>query len=164
MKLGGYCPGCGGGEGNQSCSIARCSLDHDKIEYCYLCPEYPCSHYEGAEEYDSFITHRRQLKDMERAQKIGIDTYNREQLRKREILDLLLSNFNDGRRKTFFCIAVNLLNLEDLEITMEQLVKCTSRESFSLKQKSGKAVELLNRIAIEDGIELKLRKKTSGAK
>ena len=24
MHLGGYCPGCGGGDGNQSCAIARC--------------------------------------------------------------------------------------------------------------------------------------------
>ena len=26
MKLDGYCPGCGGGDGNQSCAIARCSI------------------------------------------------------------------------------------------------------------------------------------------
>ena len=31
MQIGGYCPGCGGGEGNQSCAIARCSLEHDKV-------------------------------------------------------------------------------------------------------------------------------------
>lgn len=28
MHLGGHCPGCGGGAGNQSCSLARCSLQH----------------------------------------------------------------------------------------------------------------------------------------
>ena len=26
MHLSGHCPGCGGGEGNQSCKIAGCSL------------------------------------------------------------------------------------------------------------------------------------------
>ena len=26
MHLGGYCPGCGGGAGNQSCTMAKCSL------------------------------------------------------------------------------------------------------------------------------------------
>lgn len=26
MYLGKYCPGCGGGEGNQPCAMARCSL------------------------------------------------------------------------------------------------------------------------------------------
>ena len=28
MYLGKYCPGCGGGEGNQPCAMARCSLLH----------------------------------------------------------------------------------------------------------------------------------------
>ena len=31
MYLGGYCPGCGGGAGNQSCAFARCSLQHGGI-------------------------------------------------------------------------------------------------------------------------------------
>ena len=32
MLLGNYCGGCG--NGNQSCRIAKCSLEHGKIEYC----------------------------------------------------------------------------------------------------------------------------------
>ena len=28
MFLSKHCPGCGGGEGNQSCKIARCSMEH----------------------------------------------------------------------------------------------------------------------------------------
>ena len=31
MHLGGHCPGCGGGAGNQSCSLARCSLQHGGV-------------------------------------------------------------------------------------------------------------------------------------
>lgn len=42
MHLNKYCPGCGGGEGNQSCKIAKCSLEHDGVEYCFRCREYPC--------------------------------------------------------------------------------------------------------------------------
>ena len=29
MFLNKNCPGCGGGEGNQSCKIAKCSMEHD---------------------------------------------------------------------------------------------------------------------------------------
>jgi len=29
-------------------------------------------------------------------------------------------NYDDGRRKSFFCIAVNLLDLQDLKSVMEQ--------------------------------------------
>ena len=34
MHLGGHCPGCGGGAGNQSCSLARCSLQHGGVAFC----------------------------------------------------------------------------------------------------------------------------------
>jgi len=57
MQLGGYCPGCGGGEGNQSCRIARCSLEHGGVRFCSGCPDYPCPLYEGFDDADSFITH-----------------------------------------------------------------------------------------------------------
>ena len=46
MHLDGHCPGCGGGEGNQSCKIARCSLQHGKPEYCSQCQDFPCEKYE----------------------------------------------------------------------------------------------------------------------
>ena len=45
-----YCPGCGGGEGNQSCAIARCSLSHGGVTFCSQCGEFPCARYEQAEE------------------------------------------------------------------------------------------------------------------
>ena len=53
MRLGGYCPGCGGGAGNQSCAIAKCSLEHGGVLFCWECPEYPCSRYEGFDGGDS---------------------------------------------------------------------------------------------------------------
>ena len=37
MQVGGYCPGCGGGPGNQSCAIARCSLDLGGHAFCSDC-------------------------------------------------------------------------------------------------------------------------------
>ena len=77
MFIGKYCGGCG--NGNQSCGIARCSLEQGKIEYCYECEKYPCDRYLHIDEYDSFITHRRQKLDLERARNIGIEAYNLEQ-------------------------------------------------------------------------------------
>ncbi|MHB1152426.1 MAG: DUF3795 domain-containing protein [Eubacteriales bacterium] len=157
MRLDGYCPGCGGGEGNQSCAIANCSLHHEKVEYCFLCPEYPCRRYEGAEEYDSFITHQRQLRDIARAQEIGIEAYNKEQIRKAEILQTLLSGYNDGRKKTFYCAAVNLLPLRDIENIMTQIAENTSCNN--LKEKAELAVSLFQNLAVRQGVVLKLRKK-----
>ncbi len=67
MLLNKYCPGCGGGEGNQSCKIARCNIEHGSVEYCLQCREYPCEKFEHIDDFDSFITHRNQRSDMEKA-------------------------------------------------------------------------------------------------
>lgn len=162
MFLGGHCPGCGGGAGNQSCAIAKCSLQHDKVEYCFLCPEYPCLKYEGIEEHDSFITHQRQLTDIARAKEIGIENYNKEQVRKAEILQELLSNYNDGRRKTLYCVAINLLPLPDIENIMQELVEDESLSNLTIKEKAEKVVAVLQSTANQRGLVLRLRKKTSG--
>ena len=119
MLLGGHCGGCG--NGNQSCGIARCSLEHGGVEYCFECGEYPCEKYRDIDRYDSFITHRRQKADMERARNAGIDLYNAEQLEKARMLRLLLDNYNDGRRKSFYCLAVNLLELPELREALERI-------------------------------------------
>lgn len=161
MGLGGYCPGCGGGAGNQPCAIARCSLQHDRVEYCFLCPDFPCQKYDGAEEYDSFITHQRQLSDIKRASEIGIEAYNKEQIRKSEILQTLLADYNDGRRKTFYCVAVNLLPLPQIEKIMEQADNNTSLRSLSIKEKSAYLVALFQDTASQEGLVLKLRRKPS---
>lgn len=155
MFLGEYCGGCG--NGNQSCAIARCSLGQGKIEYCYECGKYPCEKYDGYEEFDSFITHRRQLADLERAKEIGIDAYNREQTEKKRILNDLLTNYNDGRKKAFFCVAANLLELPELQEAMERL---SAADDLPIKEKSKYAADVFQKIADRRNVELKLRKKT----
>ena len=55
------------------------------------------------------------MNDMGKAQQIGIPAYNAEQEEKRKILDFLLASYNDGRRKNLFCIAVNLLEIGEIE-------------------------------------------------
>jgi len=52
-------------------------------------------------------------------QEIGEEAYNKEQAEKRRILDRLLAEYNDGRKKTLFCLAVNLLPLEVLRTVFE---------------------------------------------
>lgn len=65
MHLGGHCPGCGGGEGNQPCKIAKCSLEHERIEYCNQCESFPCEKYPREDEFDSFITYRNRYRDFQ---------------------------------------------------------------------------------------------------
>lgn len=157
MLLGSHCGGCG--NGNQSCEIAKCSLEYGEIEYCYECKNYPCGKYQRIDEYDSFITHRRQKSDLERAKNIGIEQYNLEQEEKVQILLYLLSEYNDGRRKNFFCIAVNLLELSELQAVMKQMQSNDSLPSLSVKARCSYVADLFQKIADKRNIELKLIKK-----
>ena len=159
MFLSKHCPGCGGGEGNQSCKIAMCSLEHGGVEYCFQCDEYPCPKYDHIEDYDVFITGRNQKLDMEKARQIGIEAYNAEQAEKSLILDTLLSNYNDGRRKTFFCVAVNLLDLSELHEVLRQIKETSVLANLTVKKKSALVVALLQEVAALRGLNLKLRKK-----
>ena len=159
MHMGNYCPGCGGGAGNQPCAIARCSQKREGLEYCFQCGDYPCEKYEGIDVFDSFIVHRNQMKDFEHVKTIGIDAYQSELEEKIEILNYLLDNFNDGRRKNFFCIAVNLLALKDVKTVMAQLGSETDVDSVPLKEKAALAVNLFLAMAEKRGVELKLNKK-----
>lgn len=156
MQLGGYCPGCGGGAGNQGCAIARCSLEHGGVEYCWQCGEFPCGRYEGIEAYDSFVTHQNQLSDMEKAKRIGPAAYQAEQRKKREILEFLLDTCNDGRRKGFFALAVNLLELEELQTVREELAR---DGDLPLKERAARAASMLQALAGRRQVELKLRKR-----
>ena len=152
MQLSGHCGCCG--FGNQGCPIVRCRMRRGEYEYCTQCPEYPCARYEHVDEYDSFITHRNQKKDLEKLQRIGEEAYIREQQEKRQILDRLLADYNDDRKKTLFCLAVNLMELQ----TLKEILAQADREysGLPLKERSTAIAQLLKN---RSDIELKLRKK-----
>ena len=155
MELGGHCGGCG--FGNQSCAIARCGMEHGGVEYCVQCPEYPCGRYEGVSAYDCFITSVHRTRDLEKLREMGSESYDAEQMEKRDILDRLLAGYNDGRKKTLFCLAVNLLELDELRRILEK----ADRETGQLppKEKAAYAANLLQECAARSGVVLKLRKK-----
>lgn len=157
MLLGNHCGGCG--NGNQSCKIAKCSLEHDAVIYCFECGLYPCEKYQNIDEYDSFITHRRRKADLEKAQRIGIEQYNHEQKEKVQMLNHLLANFNDGRRKNFFCVAVNLLELPELREIFSQIKANQEHSALSAKEQCSFVAGLFQTVAAQKAAELKLRKK-----
>ena len=135
MHLGGYCPGCGGGAGNQSCTMAKCSLEHGGIQFCWECREYPCPRYDGIDDWDSFVPHRSRQQDIAKVRELGLEAYLAQLGEKRAILDSLLARFNDGRRKTLFNTAVYLLPLEDLQSVMADLNSRTELAGQSVQER-----------------------------
>ena len=156
MHLGSYCPGCGGGAGNQSCRIAKCSLEHGGIQFCWECPEYPCTHYEDFDGGDTFVPHRNRAQDIAQVQTMGLKAYLTQLEEKRAILEELLAGYNDGRRKTLFNTAAYLLPLEELRAVMAALRQEPSEQP--VKERAKAAVKRLQAAADRQGVSLKLHK------
>ena len=116
------------------------------------------SWYAEPDAYDSFITHRNRMQDFMRMHTIGAAAYHKEQLEKIEILKELLSDYNDGRRKTLFTLAVNLLELKELRGVMQRLSEVKT-DTYTRKEKAELAASLLQEAAAKIPAELKLRKK-----
>lgn len=152
------CPGCGGGEGHQSCAIVRCARQRDGVEYCFQCGAFPCERYEGQTDYDSFLSHKNMLNDAEKAKRVGLDAYQAELEEKAAVLRELLRDYNDGRRKTFFCTAVNLLELSDIRWVLAQIADQIPAGAPA-KEKAAVAAGLFQAKADERGVSLKLRRK-----
>ena len=96
---------------------------------------------------------------MDRLISIGTERYHSELKEKMQILRYLLDNFNDGRRKSFFCMAVNLLELEDLKSAVKEIEEEVSGKELTVKEKAVISVEILKSAAARKNIVLKLRKK-----
>lgn len=86
----------------------------------------------------------------------GIVSYSEEQHRKKQLLKHLLNNYNDGRKRTLFCVVVNLLKIEGLENIIDLLDQTSLLDQ---KEKASRAAALLQEAAQESNIILKLRRK-----
>jgi len=94
---------------------------------------------------------------MDKAKQMGMDAYKAELDKKIQILERLLEHYDDGRRKSFFCTAVNLLELEDVRVVMAQIAEEIEADA-PLKEKAKGAARLFEEMAGLREVSLKLRK------
>lgn len=80
---------------------------------------------------------------------IGVKAYQAEQRENVTILNELLEDYNDGRKKTLFCLAVNLLELDDLRRVMERIKE--KKTGLSVKEKAVHMAGLLQEVSDRRG-------------
>jgi len=107
---------------------------------------------------DSFVTHRRAIENLHLIHKNGLSSFIQQQKFRIDLLERLLNQYDDGKSKSFYCLAAALLPIEDIERAIP-ILKPTAPDhatsmSFALSFK-----ERLRNIADSKGIELSYRKK-----
>lgn len=152
------CPGCGG-EGfelkHPPCSTKSCCADKQGYEVCSECSEFPCKKYENREkiEHDSFVTHKRIFQNHELIKTHGIDWFLTEQCKRVSALREMLTNFDDGRSKSFLCLAAALLPIERLEAAIAETPASEDKKTTATALKAS-----LKQYAEMEGVSLTLRK------
>ena len=159
------CPGCCGPDFWQkhpSCSFITCCVKKRNLEVCAECSEFPCSKFKDAGKYDSFLTYKRVIQNLDFIKEHGVEEFIEQQKKRIELLLIMLKHFDDGRSKSFYCIATTLLSIKDLRSALdnaEQKIKEDKGESDDTKTRAKLLKGFLNDIAAREGIELTLRKK-----
>ena len=92
----------------------------------------------------------------------GLERFIGQQRKRIELLEKMLKNFDDGRSKSFYCIATTLLPITDLETSLEKTEQRLKADKINLDDtriKSKILKEFLNEFAARNEVELRLRKK-----
>jgi len=153
------CPGCCGPDffsKHPLCSFVTCCVKKKNLEVCADCPEFPCPkfEFEGENSYDSFITHRKTVFNLNFIKENGIEKFIERQKKRIKLLETMLNDYDEGRSKSFYCIATALLSIESLEKSLNNVEK-----SDNIKIRAKNLKKILNEMASRKGVELKLRKK-----
>ncbi len=120
------CPGCGGADFSQkhpACAVITCNKKHDNVQFCFECGSYPCPKYQSTSAHDSFISYTHVLQNFNLASQ-DLAQYLSVLKRKQDCLTILLQEFNDGRSKGLYCLAIDLLPaaiLDELQEYIEDL-------------------------------------------
>lgn len=156
------CPGCGGlnfRAKHPSCGFLTCCVIRNGFDVCSECKDYPCNRFDSEKNgYDSFVTHRKVFENLNTIKKSGIDSFLDQQKERMGILNILLTNYDDGRSKSFFCLSCTLFPL----VNLHEILHFAKRlnQDFELKDKNKQIKNYIFKIGDVLNIDLKLNIKS----
>ncbi|MCC7354697.1 MAG: DUF3795 domain-containing protein [Anaerolineae bacterium] len=154
------CPGCCGenfSSQHPACGIATCCLKKKGVEVCGQCADFPCARLNNWDVADSFVTHRVSLSNLWFIRENGLDVFITSHRKRIALLEVMLSQYDDGRSKGLYCLAAALLPLPRLEVAVDEVARRISAIGDT-KVNASLLRQLLNDYAAKEGIELRLRR------
>jgi hypothetical protein len=164
------CPGCAGPNffnKHPSCSFITCCVKKKNLEVCAECPEFPCAKFKSNEEYQqlqessSYPSSKKVMSNLNYIKEHGIKKFIEQQRSRIKLLETMIKNFDDGRSRSFFCKATTLLDLTGLTSSLDkatQKIKTDKIRQNDVKNKAQILKEIINGIALKEGLELVKKK------
>ena len=110
------------------CPFITCAVKKKGIEFCWECEEGDTckrwkQHRELGKQYDSFKSYQTLEDDILFIQKNGVHDFDKAQKTRERLLKSALRDFNEGRSKSYYCIAAAVLKIEELEDCLNEARK-----------------------------------------
>jgi hypothetical protein len=162
MTTASRCLGCKSeGRMTVGCPFITCAVKKKGIEFCWDCGENgTCQkwkkHKDAGKRNDSFKCYQKLEDDIASIRKSGVVEFERSQKIREQLLQVMLQQFNEGRSKSYFCIAATVLEIAELKEALDKARK--GSEGLDLKERSGLLHSMLDDIAARKHYNLKLRK------
>jgi len=146
---------------NVGCSFIRCAIKKKEVEFCWDCEESGIcekwnKHREASKHGDSFVCYQKLEDNIRFIQNKSVEAFEKEQQTREHFLKVMLQEFNEGRSKTFYCIASSVLEIEELEYALREAKK--QSKELTIKEKAKALHQILDNIAERKNYYLKLRK------
>jgi len=143
------------------CPFITCAIKRKGIEFCWTCEvDKNCEkwrkHREAGKRFDSFKCYQRLEDNIALVQKNGIKKFEKVQKTRERLLKEMLQYFNEGRSKSYYCIAATILEIEELENALHKAKKESRR--LEIKERSKVLHSLIDEAAEKKGYRVKLRK------
>ena len=143
------------------CPFHTCAIKKKRTDFCGLCDENnTCAKWrkfrEAGKQHDSLLSYQRLEDNIAFIQKNGMGAFEKQQETRETLLRAILTEFNEGRSKTFYCIAAAVLEIGELERVLENAR--VKSKGLDIKAKSEVMHSFLKEIADNRNYLLKLRK------
>lgn len=143
------------------CPFITCAVKRKGIEFCWECEESETcerwkNHREAGKERDSFKCYQTLEEDISFISRHGVPEFQNVQERRGVLLREMLNNFNEGRSKSYYCIAATVLEPGELEEALSQAKE--EPGELDVRARSKALHRILDEIASRKDYRLKLRK------
>lgn len=143
------------------CPFITCALRRKGVEFCWDCDEAAycerwAKHRAAGRERDSFTCYASLESNITSVARAGFDAYIVEQHQRGLLLREMLDEFNEGRSKTYYCIAATVLEPPDLRAAIDSARQ--SGASSDVRERSKALHALLDETAAQRSLKLALRK------
>lgn len=143
------------------CPILHCALKQKGVEFCWDCAEgVTCEKWQNHREFsrtrDTFICYQKLEDNISFVKQHGSSAFESAQNERAELLKDLLSEFNEGRSKSYYCIAATVLAIDELKAAIDKAREKSAELDIKSKAKLMRAI--FDDIAERNGYILKIRK------